>query len=143
MRLLNEIMVGVDSLVYNAQDPFQKKLFQYIWIPLVQCIMDVYMEETNTRRNRLSVLPTGVSPNYAFSTPHLHEAEQCLIPVSVEHINHLKATYPETLFEYIEPELKASFDFAFQSLHIIPDAITLQNAWVTFTRVLACLEQMM
>ena len=138
IRILDEIFLGIEAGVYDARNPLQKLIFQYLWIPLVQWILDAYQEEYNgfrQRFNKNSTLPTGVAPNFSYSTPAHHAAEECLIPVHVDEVARLKLVYPGDLFEYMEPGIKDIIEGAFAALEIDINGVTLETSWSTFSAV--------
>lgn len=144
--LRDEIQLAIDKGIYNKEDPLQKALFLHLWIPLVQRVMNSFIDRKNTyrtRKNQNSHLPTSVAPDTCFYLPQNYGGTQGLIPVPREDIQRMiEEQYPdrESLLQVSPSQFSQEVSTLIQRLGVQEDKITLNNVWTVFQRVLPLLR---
>src|ERR1700749_4573448 len=66
----------------------------WLWPPLMQKELDRFRKSANSRKvqkQKDKVLPSGVSPNIAYTLPEKYNGEECLQPVDVDLIDAILA----------------------------------------------------
>lgn len=64
----------------------------WLWPELMQKELDAFKEKANHRRVRKQpdkILPSGVSPNTAYTFPEQFEGRECLLPVDKEYVEEM------------------------------------------------------
>ena len=81
------------SLCFIVSDSFiPSKLVQWLWSTLIQQELNTLKTKFNdhvVQKDKEKKLPLGVSPNIAFSLPHLYGGENCLQLVDCEFVKKL------------------------------------------------------
>lgn len=123
-------------------------LFLHLFVPLVQRIMDEYVEEKNsyrTRTNHKSSLPTGVPPDVSYHLPEDYGGVEGLIPVPPEAVQTiLDEVYPdrEELFMISPPRFHALIEDLIVRLGWSGVHVDLSNVWELYSHLLSRLEEM-
>lgn len=114
---------------------------QWLWPTFIQSELDHLRARLNnhpTRFDRAKKLPSGVSPNVAIALADEYGGENCLLPVDLTVIRHLKESIGgEGLIRFVDVEFACSAEAAFRTLGI--DKITADNIWHVFTEMLPLL----
>lgn len=95
--------------------------------------MDSFRNRINnhtTRTNKEKVLPSGVSPNVAYTLYEELGGKQCLIPVDREVIKALMDEIGEDVIRFVSREYEARAEAAFATLGI--SKLTKENIWRVF-----------
>lgn len=138
IRIIDEIKDAIELGEYDPHDAAQKELFLYLWVPLVQSILDQHVLEYNTFRRRMdkkSELPTGCSADECYSAPIFYGGQHGLIPVDSTIVDAIIAEeYPdrEALFGIVNSEFSTAADAVLARWHVHRRDIKLENVWAVF-----------
>ncbi|KAH9458276.1 hypothetical protein MJO29_005390 [Puccinia striiformis f. sp. tritici] len=138
-ELINQLYKAQEQGHYDPEEPVQKLLFIYLWVPLLQRGLDKWILDYNTYKRRVdrrSMLPSGCSADNCYERPEDYDAEQGLIPVELSVVNQLEndhypdaddlmRTCPEWFSEIIE-HLKSQLELN------TPQVVSTQNVWSVF-----------
>ena len=83
-----------------------------------------------TRTDKAKVLPSGVSPQVAYSLCEQYGGQNCLIPVDQEVVKALMDEIGEDIVRFVSREYEERAKQVFASLNI--PKLTKQNIWNTF-----------
>lgn len=118
------------------------ELVQWLWPKLIQQEIDELQERLNnhpTRLDRKKKLPSGVSPNVAFTLYQEYDAENCLQDVDVEVVQKLMDDIGgEELIRFVSVEYAARAQEIFDSLNV--PKLTFENVWEVFSAMLPYLS---
>lgn len=119
----------------------------WLWPPVMQVELDKFRKYQNNHRMRKQkekILPSGVSPGFAYSCPSRWGGRNCLQPVDVQIIDKVLAD--------LDPEMKKHTDWgvpeelASAARDIFDKSgikeVTMRNIWVVFGYILSRLIQM-
>ena len=116
----------------------------WLWPPIVQRELDHFREVANNRRVRKQkdkILPSGVSPSYAYTFPEDYGGVDCLQPVDREVI--------EEVLHDLEPEMVALTDWGVppefarraqaicDMINLKVNQVSINEVWVAFSAILA------
>ncbi|KAA1069486.1 hypothetical protein PGT21_026274 [Puccinia graminis f. sp. tritici] len=94
----HNILSHIEDGSYDDQDDVQKLLFLFLWVPVLQASVDSWVDTYNNyqkRRDHLTTLPTGVSSEFAYSTPEYFGTTNQLLKMPSSDINlMLQTDYP-------------------------------------------------
>lgn len=125
-----------------------RAVFLHLWVPLVQRIMDEYVEEKNsyrTRTNYKSCLPTGVPPDVAYHLPTDYGGTEGLIPVPIEVVQTiLHEVYPdrEELFMVSPPRFHTLVEDLIMNTGWAGVEIDMTNVWELYNVLIGKLDEM-
>ena len=112
-----------------------------LWPPLIQQELDEFCELANNRRIRKQkdkILPSGVSPNYAYTFPEKFGGEECLQPVNrdivQEILDNMKAEHEHLTSWGVPDNFKAKVKLIKSQLGI--EHVTLCDVWIYFNVIL-------
>ena len=118
------------------------ELVQWLWPKLIQQEIDELRERLNshpTRLDRKKQLPSGVSPNVAFTLYQEYNAENCLQHVDVEVVQKLMEDIGgEELIRFVSVEYAARAQVIFDSLNVLK--LAFDNVWEIFSAMLPYLS---
>lgn len=140
--LIDMLFESMESGQYNSDDPLQRVLFLYLWVPLIQDCLDKWMNDYNTyskRTNSQSMLPGGCSPDLCYYAPASKDGVEGLIPIPAARVEELKAqNYPnaEELMATSPMWLREMCTAAAQALDIDLAKINIDNVWTIFHKLL-------
>jgi len=107
---------------------------QWLWSKVIQKVLDILKTKFNDHRvhtDHLKLIPSGVSPNVAYTLHEAYGGENCLEPVDWSVIRGLMEELGgEDLIHFVLAEYAANAIEVFESLNIAD--LTLQNAWNVF-----------
>lgn len=111
---------------------------QWLWPKLIQQELDEFrrtMNDHKVRTDRGKVLPSGVSPNVAYSLHKKYGGENCLQEVDPELVRKLMVEIGgEALIQFVSPEYAARAQAAFDTLGL--NVLTFDNVWHVFRSLL-------
>jgi hypothetical protein len=114
------------------------ELVQWLWPTLIQQELDELKERFNchkTRYDSTKQLPSGVSPDVAYSLYEEYGAQNCLQPVDPDVVQNLMdAIGGEDLIRFVSVEYAARAQEVFDSLEV--PKITFHNVWEIFQKML-------
>ncbi|KAI9625556.1 hypothetical protein KEM48_010818 [Puccinia striiformis f. sp. tritici PST-130] len=123
---------------YQPDDPIQKLLFLFLWIPVFQASADIWVDLNNHARKRKDHTisqPTGCTPDFAYTTPgHFGTVDQ-LVPVDVNRVQQfLQEDYPDIdrMFTHTPPWFCATALGVMGYLGIHFAQMTVGNVWDVF-----------
>ncbi|KAJ6450144.1 hypothetical protein C8R45DRAFT_1065416 [Mycena sanguinolenta] len=135
---------GIEDLKYDADDPDQYELCQWLWPRLLQQELDKWAGFRNgvpIRKQKEKAGPSGVksmSRNEAFSLYEEWGGVDCLQKVGRDVIRHMKVDLGgDALIAFSTPEFAQRAEEALESLG--PIALTQQNVWDVFQAMLPLL----
>ncbi|KAG8817374.1 hypothetical protein FRB91_005965 [Serendipita sp. 411] len=141
LSLKEEILAGKDH--FNLLNPYHKPLFFWIWVPLIQSILDKQREYWNSRAPRSQsnkIAPTGPSPNMLIELPHLYDADavDCSIKVQPEWVQQERErlggmTERDRLFKWVPDVFEATANNAWKAIG--SPTIDQKNAWGVFEAI--------
>jgi hypothetical protein len=115
----------------------------WLWPPLIQRELDNLREIMNKRpqrKQREKILPSGVSPNIAYTLYEKYGRVQCLQPVDVQVVEEIMEVIrgdQDPLTDWGVPDgFGASCEAALVKLRITQDDLTMQNIWFVFAQML-------
>ena len=118
----------------------------WLWPRLIQEELDHFRLFANTRKirkQRNKILPSGVSPHYAYTFPERFGGCDCLQPVDVSIIKEiLDDMKPEQQFLTdwgVPPEFAVQCADALQRIGLV-EPVNLKNVWVVFNAILNVLN---
>ncbi|KAG6372147.1 hypothetical protein JVT61DRAFT_8557 [Boletus reticuloceps] len=130
--------------IYNSTDPLHYELVQWLWPKFIQEELDHLRERLNNHPTRFDAskrLPSGVSPNVAIALAAEYGGTNCLLPVDLTVIHHLKAALGgEKLLRFVSVEFADHAEMVFETLGI--ETITSDNIWDIFTKMLPLIKQL-
>lgn len=113
-------------------------MVQWLWSKLLQQDLDQWKQNQNdhtVRRDNNKFLPSGVSPNVAFSLHHKYGAENYLQPVDVAVVQSLMEKIGgEALIQFVSIEYAVQAQSVYDNLHI--GSLTFDNVWYIFQSML-------
>lgn len=113
-------------------------LVQWLWSTVIQKELDTLKAKFNDHKVRMDhskLIPSGVSPNVAFSLHEAYGGENCLEPVDRDVIHGLMEELGgEDLIRFVPAEYAAKAVRVFESLNVAD--LTVQNAWHVFQSML-------
>ncbi|KZP22478.1 hypothetical protein FIBSPDRAFT_1017748 [Athelia psychrophila] len=92
MNILFFFNQGALGGFYKPNDYLHKQTSNWIWFPLVQSDLNIWVARQNAhriRRQSAKLLPSGGRPDHFYENPQLYGGEPCLIPVDTEIIDGL------------------------------------------------------
>ncbi|KAF8506306.1 hypothetical protein JB92DRAFT_2832928 [Gautieria morchelliformis] len=106
-NFLDEVRRGYDNGMFNPNDTLHISLFNWLWPPICQAILDDFVAYWNshraqTQRNKLML--SGATPRDVFTSPQAYGGERCSIPVPQDAIDALRKNIPinfDTLFALV------------------------------------------
>ena len=114
------------------------KLVQWLWPTLIQQELDSLRDRFNNhivRKDRQKKLPSGVSPNVAFTLYPQYGGEQCLQPVDRNVVKSLmEAIGGEDLIRFVSVEYATSAQAVFDELRF--GALSFHNVWIVFSAMM-------
>jgi len=113
----------------------------WLWPPLMQRELDKFCDEANnkrTRRQKKKLLPSGVSPNIAYTFPERYGGVPCLQPVDIEIVKEMLRDMQAEMDYLTDWGVPKEFsDRAAHALKILRvKEITLQNVWLVFAALI-------
>jgi hypothetical protein len=117
------------NLVY-----FRRELCTWLWAKLLQQVFDDFMRERNSykaRKDNSKAGPSGMSRNTAFSLPEQWGGTNCLLPVDIEVIQHIKEEMGgDELLEFVGRDFSNRAEAAYQALGV--QKLSFENVWHVF-----------
>lgn len=114
------------------------ELVQWLWPILIQQELDELQERLKshpTRLDRKKKLPSGVSPNVAYTLYQEYDAENCLQHVDVDVVQKLMDNIGgEELIRFVSIEYAVRAKEVFKSLNV--PKLTFENIWEVFSAML-------
>ncbi|KAF8482338.1 hypothetical protein JB92DRAFT_3149094 [Gautieria morchelliformis] len=124
--------------IYNSSIPEQYELVQWLWPKLIQQELDELRDRFNNHRvqkDRNKVLPSGVSPNEAFTLHEEYGAENLLQPVNKGVVRELMVSIGgDDLIRFVSVEYAVHAQEVYYSLGI--QKLTMFNVWTVFQAML-------
>ncbi|KAH9456554.1 hypothetical protein Pst134EA_011818 [Puccinia striiformis f. sp. tritici] len=106
----NDIAEEMNSGGYDPEDGVQKLLFKFLWIPVLQSSVDVWVDSYNHHLKQFdknTTLPTACTPDFSYSTPKFFHTTNQLVKVPSQHIEGLmQESYPDVqeMFAHTPPD---------------------------------------
>ncbi|KAH7903949.1 hypothetical protein BJ138DRAFT_1019807 [Hygrophoropsis aurantiaca] len=126
--------------IYNPTDPQQYELVQWLWSTIIQKELDTLKARFNDHKVRFDadkLIPSGVSPNVAYSLMEKYGGEDCLQPVDITIIKQLKEELGgDDIIRFVGAEYEAKAVSVFHDLGLTDDDLSLQRAWHVFSLML-------
>ncbi|KZV63446.1 hypothetical protein PENSPDRAFT_640844 [Peniophora sp. CONT] len=126
---------GVKAGIYNAHNPNQFELCQWVWAKALRFEMDAWIDSRNAapkRKDDNKLGPSGMSRNVAFSLPHKWGGTNKLLPVDPNYVRGLLDMIGgEELLEFHSPEYNARAQAVYDGLRV--RELSSQNAWSVFS----------
>jgi hypothetical protein len=131
-----------NGIVKELMQIHHSELVQWLWPMLIQQELDELQERLNshpTRRDRKKQLPSGVSPNVAYTLYQEYDAENCLQAVDVDVVQKLMDDIGgEELNRFVSVEYAARAQEVFDSLNVLK--LAFENVWEVFSAMLPYLS---
>ncbi|KAI7967143.1 hypothetical protein MJO29_000420 [Puccinia striiformis f. sp. tritici] len=127
-ELINQLFSAEENELYNKEDPLEKTLFIYLWVPLLQSGLDKWMSNYNNykqRTDKKSSLPTGCSAQCPAET-----LEHNFYPQAAE----MMETTPSWLPEAIRGLLPG--------MQITIPPVNVHNVWQVFGQILKAIHKL-
>jgi hypothetical protein len=130
---VNHTFIIVESLLHDCSD-----LVQWLWPTLIQQELDEFKARFNCHKIRYDStkhLPSGVSPDVAYSLFEDYGAQNCLQPVDPEVVQNLMGEIGgEDVIRFVSVAYAARAQEVFDSLGM--PKITFENVWEIFQKML-------
>ncbi|KAG1890172.1 hypothetical protein F4604DRAFT_1876780 [Suillus subluteus] len=123
---------GVESGWYDSDNVLQVMVFQWVFIPWLQCELDRYQDCVNNtakRHDHNKILPHGV-PNLIYDSPEDFGAMDFKVTVDQDSIDHVRRTYVKSnhpVFDLVPQPLEQFIQHCYDDLGQPP--VTHQTAW--------------
>jgi hypothetical protein len=134
---------------YTCINHMCRKIFNWLWPPLIQERLDEFHEYWNNHRissQKHKTLPSGTSPHQMWLAPEAVRAtsHNCSIKVNMDTVHQLReglggVEKREQVFRFVDAEFEALADNALGELNY-PD-ITLSSSWDIFVAVVNILSR--
>ncbi|KAH9462427.1 hypothetical protein Pst134EB_006320, partial [Puccinia striiformis f. sp. tritici] len=140
--IINHLMDRVNDHSHNMQDPIQKLLFLFLWIPVFQSSANIWVDLNNharKRKDKTISLPTGCTPDFSYSTPEAFHTVDQLVPVDTEYIQRLlHDNYPniDDMFTHTPPWFHSIASSIMHDLGVSFDMMTVGNTWDVFNHMI-------
>ncbi|KAI7961827.1 hypothetical protein MJO28_002316 [Puccinia striiformis f. sp. tritici] len=143
----DDILAEINSGCYDKDDGVQKLLFLFLWIPVFQASVDIWVDSYNHYRKRfdkLTTLPTGCTPDFAYTTPESFGTTDQLVRIPSQHIDCLSEQfYPDKEEMFLHTPLEfhevASSVVAQLGFHFL--RIDFGNVWIVFHHMLPYVQE--
>ncbi|KAF9004997.1 hypothetical protein BDQ17DRAFT_1408386 [Cyathus striatus] len=124
--------------LFNPMDLKQNNLVQWLWPKLIQQELDELLVKFNSHRVRFDhnkKLPSGTSPNAAYSLFEKYGAEDCGTEVDTEVIRHLKDKIGgKDLIRFVSEEYEHKAQGIYDTLNI--SKLSFDNIWNVYSEML-------
>ncbi|PLW28396.1 hypothetical protein PCASD_19591 [Puccinia coronata f. sp. avenae] len=143
----HNIMTEIENGTYDPDDHTQKLLFQFLWIPVFQASVDIWVNGYNhyqKRYDKLTTLPTGVTPEFAYTTPEYFHTTNQLVPIpSADTDALLQQKYPDSqnMFAHTPTDFHELATSVMAHLGLDFSNIDLGNVWEAFRLMLPHIEE--
>ena len=125
----------------NYISSLRRYLAMWLWPPLMQKELDNFCYLSNNRRTRKQrdkILPSGVTPNYAYTCPERFGGHDCLQPVDVHIIDEILSDMCSEVSMLMDWGVPA--DFAARAKEVFAGLgvkeIKMDNVWLIFGAML-------
>jgi len=136
--MMNDMSMSCLSEFCCFSKACDRELAKWLWSTLIQLDLNKLKEQFNAHRVRYDhkkFLPSGISPMEAMARHQEFGATDCLVPVNIELIQHLKeALGGEELLRFVDTEFAAHCESVYDSLG--SPLVTFVNAWEVFSEML-------
>ncbi|ORY49505.1 hypothetical protein BCR33DRAFT_781761 [Rhizoclosmatium globosum] len=106
-------------------------IYLYIWIPLIQQLLDEYSDHVNHNRRQANknCLLLSAAPHFCYSCPNRFGGMNCGISVDMQLIDDAIATLQSDplIAQYLPEDAKVAFEIAYNCLG--RPRVELTNAW--------------
>lgn len=117
---------------------YSSDLVQWLWPKLIQQQLDTLKHRFNDHRvrfDRNKKLPSGVSPNIAYTLHKKYGGENYLQPVNTAIVRELMVELGgEELIQFVSPEYAVCAQGVYDRLNI--GELTLENIWFVYSEML-------
>ncbi|KZP07458.1 hypothetical protein FIBSPDRAFT_762875 [Athelia psychrophila] len=124
--------------IYNASDPQQYELVQYLWSTLIQQELDTLKERFNNhtvRKDKDKKLPSGTSPWSAYTLHESYGGQNCLQPVDREFVKSVMEDLDgEDLIRFVSVEYAARAADVMEIVGL--GKLTFHNVWLVFSAMM-------
>jgi hypothetical protein len=114
------------------------ELVQWLWPTLIQQELDTLKDQFNNhvvRKDRGKKLPSGVSPNIAYTLYKEYGGENCLQPIDPNFVKSLmEGIGGEDLIRFVSVEYAAHAQAVFETLGFV--ALSFHNVWLIFSAMM-------
>ncbi|KAF5391647.1 hypothetical protein D9757_002336 [Collybiopsis confluens] len=133
-----KIFWDAGSNIYNESNETHSDLAKWLWSTLIQAELDSVWDAFNNhcvRKDRVKFLPSGVSPNVAFSLYEHYAADNGLLPVDRSLIEKLMEDLGgEELIRFVSKEYEQKAKDVFREIG--SPKLTMKNVWNIFQDML-------
>ncbi|KZP06766.1 hypothetical protein FIBSPDRAFT_914630 [Athelia psychrophila] len=127
--------------IYNASDPQQYELVQYLWSTLIQEELDTLKERFNNhivRKDKEKKLPSGTSPWMAYTLHEKYGGQNCLQPVDRDFVKSVMEDLGgEDLIRFVSVEYAALAADVMEYVGF--GKLTFHNVWLVFSAMMPIL----
>ncbi|KAA1115085.1 hypothetical protein PGT21_031161 [Puccinia graminis f. sp. tritici] len=144
--IIDNILTQIENGLYDPDDQVQLLLFRFLWIPVFQSSVNIWVDLQNhsrKRRDHSISTPTACTPDFSYSTPEAFGSTDQLVPIPSEHIQSLlhheypnidrMFTHTPGWFHEVATGIMAAFQINFED-------ITIGNVWFFFSRMLPSIQ---
>ncbi|KAF8576012.1 hypothetical protein K439DRAFT_1541744 [Ramaria rubella] len=92
-NFIDEVHRGHNEGIFNPNDNLHISLFNWIWPPICQSVLDEFTTYWNNHRvhsQKNKLMPSGATPRDIFTSPQAYGGECCSIPVPQDAIDALQ-----------------------------------------------------
>ncbi|KAA1122480.1 hypothetical protein PGTUg99_037676 [Puccinia graminis f. sp. tritici] len=140
--IINNIVTEIENGYYNPNYEIEKLLFLFLWIPVFQSSVNIWVDLYNNskRRRDYSIsLPTACIPEYSYGTPEAFGTTDQLVNVPSHEIELLiTQDYPtrQEMFQHTPEWFRLIAERNMQQIGVDFSAITVGNIWTVFHQIL-------
>ncbi|KAI7944726.1 hypothetical protein MJO28_010421, partial [Puccinia striiformis f. sp. tritici] len=146
-ELINQLFSAEENELYNKEDPLEKTLFIYLWVPLLQSGLDEWMSNYNNykrRTDKKSSLPTGCSAQWCYDYPLEYNGQQGLIPVppsAAETLEHNFYPQAAAMMETTPSWFSEAIRGLLPGMQITIPPVDVHNVWQVFGQILEAIRK--
>ncbi|KAI7956940.1 hypothetical protein MJO28_004035 [Puccinia striiformis f. sp. tritici] len=146
-ELINRLFSAEENELYNKEDPLEKTLFIYLWVPLLQSGLDEWMSNYNNykrRTDKKSSLSTGCSAQWCYDYPLEYNGKQGLIPVPPSAAETLEHNfYPQAagMMETTPSWFSEAIRGLLPGMQITIPPVDVHNVWQVFGQILKAIRK--
>ncbi|KAF8583634.1 hypothetical protein K439DRAFT_1647174 [Ramaria rubella] len=141
-NFIDEVRRGHTEGVFNLNNELHVALFNWIWLPICQSVLDEFMTYWNNHRVRSQknkLMPSGATPRDIFTSPQAYGGERYSIPRTQEAIDALRAELllsRQSALQFVDEEFA---NHACQVWHQLgsPPCSVFSSGWEIFTKMLS------
>ncbi|KAF8573693.1 hypothetical protein K439DRAFT_1624886 [Ramaria rubella] len=140
-NFIDEVRHGHNEGIFNPNDNLHISLFNWIWPPICQSVLDEFTTYWNNHRvhsQKNKLMPSGATSRDIFTSSQAYGGEHCSIPMPQDAIDALQADLPHSRQEALQFVDDQFSDIANQVWnHLGSPPCTVSSGWDIFAKMLS------